>query len=61
MIHAPTNLNLKCSTNTESAKHVVQKARKDLVRERIRFVNDKLLLYKERKSELEEKLDQNLN
>ena len=47
---------LKCPINTTNARRIVDKARKDLVRERIRVINNKLDEFKEKKLTLETKL-----
>jgi len=38
----PTSLRLHCPIKTQNAKHIVQKAEKALVRERIRTINNKI-------------------
>ena len=53
---APPSLSLKCPINTTNARRIVDKARKDLVRERIRVINNKLDAFKEKKITLETKL-----
>ncbi|KAI0232255.1 hypothetical protein LSAT2_017403, partial [Lamellibrachia satsuma] len=45
-----------CPINTTNARRIVDKARKDLVRERIRVINNKLDAFKEKKITLETKL-----
>ena len=52
----PPSLSLKCPINTTNARRIVDKARKDLVRERIRVINNKLDAFKEKKITLETKL-----
>ena len=42
----PPSLSLKCPINTTNARRIVDKARKDLVRERIRVINNKLDAFK---------------
>ena len=52
----PPSLSLKCPINTTNARRIVDKARKDLVRERIRVINNKLDAFKKKKITLETKL-----
>ena len=52
----PAGLSLKCPINTTNARRIVDKAMNDLVRERIRVINNKLDVFKEKKLTLETKL-----
>ncbi|XP_072017874.1 uncharacterized protein [Amphiura filiformis] len=52
----PRSLQLKCPINTTKARNIVEKARQQLVRERIRVINNKLDSYKEKKSRTENEL-----
>ncbi|XP_072033416.1 uncharacterized protein [Amphiura filiformis] len=52
----PRSLQLKCPINTTKARNIVEKARQQLVRERIRVINNKLDSYKEEKSRTENEL-----
>ena len=52
----PPSLRLKCPINTTNARRIVDKTRKDLVRERIRVINHKLDAFKQKKLTLETKL-----
>ena len=53
---APPSLSLKCPINTANASRIVDKAKKELVRERIRVTNNKLDTLKGRELALETKL-----
>ncbi len=49
----PPSLRLKCPIDTDNAKKIVDKARKELVRERIRLTNNKITSLKQQKQEQE--------
>ncbi|XP_072051475.1 uncharacterized protein [Amphiura filiformis] len=49
----PRSLQLKCPINTVKARDIVEKAKQQLVRERIRVINNKLQSLKEEKSRVE--------
>ena len=57
----PPSLNLKCPINTQKARRIVDKAKKDLVRERVRIIINKLSYYKEQQKSIDSILGQNLN
>jgi hypothetical protein len=52
----PTSLKLKCPINTSNARDIIKKAQKDLLRERIRVINNKLSHLKEKSASLEVKV-----
>ncbi|XP_072025296.1 uncharacterized protein [Amphiura filiformis] len=52
----PRSLQLKCPINTVKAREIVDKAKQQLVRERIRLINNKLESLKEEKSRVESDL-----
>ena len=53
----PPSLRLKCPINTQKARDIVQKAEKELLRERIRVINNKIEKLDQKKS----RLNANLN
>ena len=50
------SLRIKCSINTKRAHCIKERAKKDLIRERIRVINNKLDSYKEEKDNTEDEL-----
>ena len=57
----PRCLHLKCPINTSKARDIIDKAQQQLLRERIRVINNKIDGFKQRKSELENDLNSRLN
>jgi hypothetical protein len=57
----PPSLRLKCPINTARANDIVERARQQLVRERIRVVTNKIKSYKEQKSRIENDINSRLS
>ncbi|XP_072033373.1 uncharacterized protein [Amphiura filiformis] len=53
----PPSLKLKCPINTRKAKDIVYKAQRELLRERIRVTNNKLVNLKDKRSSLEQEIN----
>ena len=53
----PRSLKLKCPIKTNRAREIVDKAQQQLLRERIRVINNKISGYKQQKSHLESELN----
>ncbi len=53
----PPSLRLKCPINTQKARDIIKKAEKDLLRERIRVINNKIDYLDRKKSELNRDLN----
>ncbi|XP_072043129.1 uncharacterized protein [Amphiura filiformis] len=52
----PPSLKIKCPINTKKAKDIILQAQRNLLRERVRVINNKLVNLKSQKSDLEKKL-----
>ena len=53
----PRSLKLKCPIKTNKAQEIVAKAQQQLLRERVRVINNKISGFKQQKSELESELN----
>ena len=52
----PPSLKLKCPIKSSNAKRIVEKAQKDLVRERIRVINNKIKNLKQKSADQNERI-----
>jgi len=57
----PNSLRIKCPIKTARARDIINKAQKDLLRERIRNINNKINTLNKEKSQLSENLNNELN
>ena len=55
----PTSLKIRCPINTVRARNIIKKAQKELVRERIRVVSNKIDALGRRNTELRKKSSRN--